>query len=154
MFVKILRYGSTGIDVELLQSTLKKIGFYNGKIDGIFGNQTQDAVYNFQREFGIKADGVVGEQTWNKLKPYINGTVVNIVPTDMSYPYRIMMMNINSLKNKYPFIVVGNYGESVLERKIPYIKLGVGEKQVFYARKRMDKLSCHDEICGRVCNCL
>lgn len=133
MFVKILRYGSTGIDVELLQSTLKKIGFYNGKIDGIFGNHTQDAVYNFQREFGIKADGVVGEQTWNKLMPYINGTVGNIVPTDMSYPYRIMMMNINSLKNKYPFIVVGNYGESVLERKIPYIKLGVGEKQVFYS---------------------
>lgn len=131
--MKVLKYGSTGIDVELLQSTLKKIGFYSGKIDGIFGKQTQDAVYTFQRKFGIKVDGIVGEQTWNKLMPYINGKVGNIVPTDMNYSYRIMMMNINALKNKYTFIVTGNYGESVLGRRIPYIKLGNGEKQVFYS---------------------
>lgn len=131
--MEVLRYGSTGIDVELLQSTLKKIGFYNGNVDGIFGAQTRDAVYNFQRNFGIRADGIVGEQTWNKLMPYINGVVGNIVPTDMSYPYRIMMMNISALVKKYPFIVTGTYGTSVLGKKIPYIKLGNGEKEVFYS---------------------
>ena len=125
--MEVLRYGSTGIDVELLQSTLKKIGFYKGNVDGIFGAQTRDAVYNFQRNFGIRADGIVGEQTWNKLMPYINGVVGNIVPTDMSYPYRIMMMNISALVKKYPFIVTGTYGTSVLGKKIPYIKLGNGE---------------------------
>ncbi len=131
--MKVLKYGSTGIDVELLQSTLKKIGFYNGNVDGIFGNQTRDAVYAFQREYGIRVDGIVGDQTWNKLMPYINGKVGTIVPTDMSYPYRIMMMNLNALKDKYPFLVIGSYGESVLGRSLPYVRLGNGPKQLFYS---------------------
>ena len=131
--MKVLKYGSTGIDVELLQSTLKKIGFYNGNVDGIFGNQTRDAVYAFQREYGIRVDGIVGDQTWNKLMLYINGKVGTIVPTDMSYPYRIMMMNLNALKDKYPFLVIGSYGESVLGRSLPYVRLGNGPKQLFYS---------------------
>lgn len=131
--MKVLKYSSTGIDVELLQSTLKKIGFYNGNVDGIFGNQTRDAVYAFQREYGIRVDGIVGGQTWNKLMPYINGKVGTIVPTDMSYPYRIMMMNLNALKDKYPFLVIGSYGESVLGRSLPYVRLGNGPKQLFYS---------------------
>lgn len=131
--MKVLKYGSTGIDVELLQSTLKKIGFYNGNVDGIFGNQTRDAVYAFQREYGIRVDGIVGDQTWNKLMPYINGKVGTIVPTDMSYPYRIMMMNLNALKDKYPFLVIGSYGKSVLGRSLPYVRLGNGPKQLFYS---------------------
>ena len=102
----VLAYGSTGIYVELLQSTLKKIGFYNGAVDGIFGTDTLNAVYYFQDEFGITVDGVVGRNTWRKLMPYINGKVGDIVPTDMSYPYEIMMLNIDALKNKYPFLTV------------------------------------------------
>ena len=37
------------------------------KVDGIFGENTQQAVLAFQREFGLNTDGVVGVQTWDAL---------------------------------------------------------------------------------------
>lgn len=128
-----LRFGSRGIYVELLQSTLKKLGFYFGEVDGIFGSQTRDAVYRFQREFGLVVDGIVGTRTWEKLMPYINGTVGRIVPTDMTYSYRILIMNLEALQRKYPFLETFYYGESVLGKRLPYIKLGNGSNTVFYS---------------------
>ncbi len=129
----VLRFGSRGIWLELLQSTLKKIGYFSGKVDGIFGNQTRSAVYWFQNQYGLVPDGIVGEKTWEKLSPYINGRVGTIVPTDMRYPYKIMMLNLEALQNKYPFLKVFYYGQSVLGKKIPCVKLGNGNKSVFYS---------------------
>jgi N-acetylmuramoyl-L-alanine amidase len=64
---QVLQQGSTGEDVIELQSRLKHIGFYNGKIDGVFGWGTYWALRNFQYEFGMKVDGIAGWQTKIKL---------------------------------------------------------------------------------------
>lgn len=64
---QVLQQGSTGEDVIELQSRLKHIGFYTGKIDGVFGWGTYWALRNFQYEFGMKVDGIAGWQTKIKL---------------------------------------------------------------------------------------
>src|SRR5699024_9502040 len=46
---------------------LQYIGFYNGKIDGVFGWGTYWALRNFQYEFGLDIDGMAGQTTKNKL---------------------------------------------------------------------------------------
>lgn len=131
--MKTLKLGSTGPLVEFLQSLLQKLRFYRGSIDGIFGNNTRNAVLAFQRSFGLTADGIVGTETWNALYPYINGALGFIVPTNISYSSTILEINLNSLKTLYSFLEVGSIGRSVLGKNIPYIKIGRGPKQVFYS---------------------
>ena len=131
--MKTLRYGNRGPLVEFLQNLLKILGFLNGNIDGIFGNQTRNAVINFQRAFGLNPDGIVGPLTWRALMPYINGGLGFIVPTNISYSYSILQINLNSLKRLYPFLEISSTGKSVLGNDIPVIKIGNGSNEVFYS---------------------
>ena len=131
--MKTLRYGQTGPMVEFLQNLLKILGFLNGNIDGIFGNQTRNAVINFQNAFGLNPDGIVGPLTWRALMPYINGGLGFIVPTNISYSYSILEINLNTLKTLYPFIEIISSGKSVLGNDIPVIKIGNGNNEVFYS---------------------
>lgn len=55
--------GSTGNEVTAVQTKLKDLGYYGGKIDGIFGTATKNAVLRFQRDRGLAADGIVGKKT-------------------------------------------------------------------------------------------
>ena len=49
----MLRQGSSGEQVKTLQSKLKRWGYYNGNVDGIFGSRTEDAVEYFQSKNGL-----------------------------------------------------------------------------------------------------
>ena len=57
----LIRKGARGNITRLLQ---EKLGVAQ---DGIFGSNTYNAVYNFQRNKGLSADGIVGQNTWRKL---------------------------------------------------------------------------------------
>lgn len=57
------RLGSRGDEVRQIQTKLKQLGFYSGRIDGIYGTGTQAAVKAFQRSVGISADGIAGPKT-------------------------------------------------------------------------------------------
>ena len=56
--MKLLRYGSVGPQVELLQLALQREGALREAPDGIFGPRTREAVTGFQRRSGLAADGV------------------------------------------------------------------------------------------------
>ena len=64
---ELLKLGSRGTAVSNLQQRLKDLGYSIGKVDGIFGSQTQKAVKAFQKDNGLAADGIVGSKTIAKL---------------------------------------------------------------------------------------
>jgi N-acetyl-anhydromuramyl-L-alanine amidase AmpD len=64
---RVLMLKMSGEDVRYLQIKLKEFGFFTDRIDGYFGQNLLISVTNFQREIGIRIDGVVGPQTWSQL---------------------------------------------------------------------------------------
>jgi peptidoglycan hydrolase-like protein with peptidoglycan-binding domain len=68
----IIKVAATGMEV---QKALKNAGVYDGKIDGKVGPRTKSAVVEFQRQHSLKADGVIGQKTWNVLKTYLEPAV-------------------------------------------------------------------------------
>jgi peptidoglycan hydrolase-like protein with peptidoglycan-binding domain len=78
----VLRLGATGADVLELQFILDSIEpFYSSLSsaikDSYFGYETQNAVVEFQRYFGLDADGIVGARTWEKLYSVYKGIFDN-----------------------------------------------------------------------------
>lgn len=67
-FESLLRPGSTGMLVSQLQYALKELGYFQGKIDGVYADSTSEAVSAFQVEQGLTADGLAGETTWELLQ--------------------------------------------------------------------------------------
>lgn len=61
--VPVLKNGSAGNAVRELQTRLQELGYYDGEIDGQFGNGTRAAVVLFQQQHSLDADGVVGQAT-------------------------------------------------------------------------------------------
>ena len=61
--VATLRQGSKGDEVKEVQRRLKKWGYYNGSVDGVFGAGTRAAVIAFQKKNGLTADGIAGQAT-------------------------------------------------------------------------------------------
>lgn len=124
--MRILSIGSRGPLVKFLQLTLNNAGNYTLSIDGIFGANTEQALKNFQKSNNLNANGNANNITWQALLPYTS------VPTTIEYSYDIMMLNLQALLQKHDFLEMGNIGISMLERNIPYIKIGNGATEVIY----------------------
>ena len=61
--IALSRYGSTGSEVTQIQTKLKRWGYYNGNIDGVYGSKTAAAVRSFQAKNGLTVDGIAGRKT-------------------------------------------------------------------------------------------
>jgi hypothetical protein len=59
----MLRLNDNGEDVRTLQENLAQLGYRPGRVDGDFGQKTEDAVISFQESEGVYADGIVGPRT-------------------------------------------------------------------------------------------
>lgn len=82
-----LRTGSSGLDVQTIQTYLGRIRRNYPAIPaitdaaGVFGESTRAAVAKFQSIFNLPSDGVVGKSTWNKLS-YLYASVTRLAELD------------------------------------------------------------------------
>jgi hypothetical protein len=66
---RVITINSSGDDVKWMQERLLELGYYKGKCNGQFGQNTLIAITRFQRSMNLKPNGVVSLQTWSRLKP-------------------------------------------------------------------------------------
>ncbi len=71
-----------GDDVATLQQRLLDMGFDCGRVDGLFGVETEQALREFQRNIGVVADGTCGPATFKALTQ-LTRTVVGGSPHAM-----------------------------------------------------------------------
>ena len=119
----ILRKGSSGEDVIILQQKLALVGLYSGPINGKFGELTESAVKKFQSNLGLKVDGIVGSHTWEKLEinsapqtPYNGGNI----PYPAHPPYQAPILPDNFPKVVPQYKIYAKKGDR--GSKISYIQ--------------------------------
>jgi len=95
-----LKRGSKGDYVKLAQTELMQRGYDLGKcgIDGDFGKATEKAVKAFQKDNGLKVDGIIGQTTWDALDAPVAHYTVTVTNLTKAY--------VDELVNKFPWAVV------------------------------------------------
>lgn len=177
--MRLLKMGSAGASVELLQLALNRAGFGPLVTDGLFGINTQQALVAFQKKYGLSADGIAGPATNMALLPWYQGYMMytvkpgdslysiaesklvelsallsanpgiiperlrpgskitvplpfDVVPTDISCSSRLVAYCVRGLSARYPFIITGEIGRSVMGRPLWSLTLGQGQNRVLY----------------------
>ena len=93
-----IRQGNTGIRVEHLQYMLSVLAAYIPEIppltiDGIFGNNTRNAVLAAQRRFGLPETGVVDAATWDEIYDQFSGIENTTLRNPEDFPYTQAVIN-------------------------------------------------------------
>ena len=108
-YTRSLRLGDSGVDVEALQYYLAFLGYFFPElppipITGYFGEMTRDAVFTFQKLYGLTVDGIAGRQTFGEVERAYKAAVSELPANYQS-----------AIGEPYPgrFLVFGDTGESV-----------------------------------------
>ena len=102
----VLRRGSSGTDVILLQDKLRSRGFNPGPSNGDYNEATEAAVLAFQRSEGLLADGIVGPRTANALGLDGAGPLPSVIPG----------VTVDVVRQMFPVTPLGN-----IETNLPVV---------------------------------
>lgn len=89
-YEKVLKKGSRGPSIKILQYYLCFLSYFNLKlpyvaVDGIFGDETRDTVLAFQSLYGLDVDGIVGRDTWDMIQNAYAGVLTSLPDEYRSY---------------------------------------------------------------------
>lgn len=119
-----VKKGDSNSNVKALQQRLIELGYLSGKADGVFGLQTYQAVVSFQKAVGLKADGIAGSLTLNKLTaankptnapsgivppPPVNSTVTASTVRASQVQYLNWYTSAKAKCKSYPYATVYDY---------------------------------------------
>ncbi|MBR6773118.1 MAG: spore cortex-lytic enzyme [Clostridia bacterium] len=76
--------GDTTANIRMVQSRLSTLGYYTYKVDGIWGSRTLRAVKNFQRDYGLVVDGIVGARTEKALGIKLSSSSSSLTSTELN----------------------------------------------------------------------
>lgn len=132
-----IRYGSRGDLVKCLQKKLNQLGLYLGRIDGIYGYWTRQAVINYQKKNGLVVDGWAGPITTKKLNlscstgstvPESNPTVPESDGWFRSAPYDHVQQpdGMTCGPSSFAMVVDEQFGKDYAARTIANMMGGIG----------------------------
>lgn len=111
--VRGLEMGEDGPEVRELQQQLQNLGYFNLQPTGFFREATRDAVIRFQQDQGLIPDGIVGEETWSRLRS--GGTEGSSLRLGDRGPEVSQLQAQLKAAGFYDGPVTGVYGELTLE---------------------------------------
>lgn len=88
-----------GDDVKELQRNLNMLGFNTGQVDGVYGETTERAVREYQRNVGLQSDGIFGPSTHAAIQNFrhlLNSEASAIYPD----PYRNQDSALSIFENR------------------------------------------------------
>lgn len=108
-----------GPDVLALQKRLGELGYSPETADSIFGVKTEAAVKKFQTAHGLRADGIVDQDTWNNLGivPFLSPRITDEVKNDSQT--RIVIDTIKKKLTFYSKTLNKTYPVAVGKRSTP-----------------------------------
>lgn len=130
-------------EISELQIALKQLGFYKGKINGVFDPATETAVKEFQQTYKLTCDGVVGMETREKLAHLFEKSITHtstpvspkgIVEIVIDIDKKTLTVNENNKRFKEYYVAVGKektptpIGEWKISRKARNWGTGFGTR--------------------------
>lgn len=99
--------------------------------------KSNDTIYKLASQFGTNVNRIITANPNLQIFNLIVGQQIiipvgDIVKTNVNYNSDILNNNIEDLKIVYPFLETGEIGNSVLGKPLTYIRIGNGNREVFY----------------------
>lgn len=110
--IKVLKKGNRGKEVEALQKNLIKLGYGLKKADGVFGNNTEKAVKEFQKAYGLSVDGIVGKDTSQMIERALKGEKPVKILKSGSKGTDVKILQKNLAKLGYDLKADGTFGKN------------------------------------------
>jgi len=134
----LIKRGDQGDRVKNIQESLRRLGYFEGKSDGDFGEYTENAVKEFQRMNKLTPDGVVGPSTLAKLGSSTAATAgpkATPTPRPTATPKPTKRVTATPKPTKTPkptstpkvsnvYLSLGNSGDKVRQMQTRLIDLG------------------------------